>query len=54
MQKGVRGLVVGFRYVFMLMFGVVGAPWYAWLVGNGVGGDGDDMYMGVLNVYLIW
>ena len=29
-------------------------PWYAWLVGNGVWGDGDDMYMGALNVYLIW
>ncbi|NOQ33538.1 MAG: oligosaccharide flippase family protein [Methanosarcinales archaeon] len=35
-QKGVRGLVVGLGYVFMVMYGVVGVG-YAWLVGNGVG-----------------
>jgi len=32
----VFGLVVGFGYVFMTMFGVVGVG-YAWVVGNGVG-----------------
>jgi len=45
-QKDVKGIVVlsglvfvllvGFGYVFMLMYGVVGVG-YAWLVGNGVG-----------------
>ena len=32
----VFGLVVGFGYLFMLMFGVVGVG-YAWVAGNGVG-----------------
>jgi len=32
----VSGLVVGFGYVFIVMYGVVGVG-YAWLVGNGVG-----------------
>ena len=32
----VFGLLVGFGYVFMLMYGVVGVG-YAWVVANGVG-----------------
>ncbi len=32
----IGGLLVGFGYLFMTMFGVVGVG-YAWVVGNGVG-----------------
>ena len=32
----IGGLLVGFGYVFMTMFGVVGVG-YAWVIANGVG-----------------